>query len=149
MSRAGAKGEDAMKKFIVALFIALLAAMPLAAEAQAKNKKKKKQNEENPLVLLLGIFSTANCIVGCGTVTKLTVTTVFVPQQERFVTTVTKSSSIAGAYLGGAIACTAIWPFLTAALGQQPTSEEAIMYTASCWVPGLGLILYLKQQGAI
>jgi hypothetical protein len=147
MSRAGLRGEDAMKKFIVALFIALLAAMPLAAEAQVKKKKKQNQNQD-PIMLLLGIFGTANCIVGCGSVPKLVVTTVFIPERERFVTTVTKTSS-AGSYLGGAIACTAIWPFLNAALGYEPTSEQAVLYTASCWIPGLGLILFLReQQGA-
>ncbi len=136
-----------MKKFIVALFIALLAAMPLAAEAQVKKKKKQNKNQD-PIMLLLGIFGTANCIIGCGTVTNLAVTTVFIPERERFVTTVTKTSS-AGSYLGGAIACTAIWPFLNAVLGYEPTSEQAVLYTASCWIPGLGLILFLQeQQGA-
>lgn len=134
-----------MKKFIVALFIALLAAMPLAAEAQVKKKKKQNQNED-PIALLLGIFGVANCVIGCGTVTTFTTTTVFIQQQERFVTTVTKSSSVAGAYVGGAIACTAIWPFLYAALGHEPTPEQALLYTASCWVPGLGLIVFLQQQ---
>jgi hypothetical protein len=134
-----------MKKFVLALFVVLFAAMPIAAEAQVKKKKKQNQNQDPLTLLLLGIFGTANCIIGCGTVTAVTVTTVFIPERERFVTTVTKTSS-AGSYLGGAIACTAIWPFLHAIAGNEPTSEQALLYTASCWIPGLGLILLLQQQ---
>jgi hypothetical protein len=146
MLRAGQNGEDAMKKFIVALFVTLLAAMPLAAEAQTK-KKKKKNEEQNPLVLLLGIFSTANCAISCGA-SAVTVTTTFIPREERLVTVVTKKSA-AGAFVAGAALCTGLWPFINLALGgKEPTSEEALLNTISCWVPGLGLILYLQEQGA-
>jgi hypothetical protein len=134
-----------MKKFIVALFVTLLAAMPLAAEAQVK--KKKKNEEQNPLVLLLGIFSTASCVISCGA-SAVTVTTVYVPARERFVTTTTTSSA-AGAFVAGAALCTGLWPFINLALGgREPTTEEALLNTISCWVPGLGLILYLQGQGA-
>jgi len=137
-----------MKKFLAALFVMLFAAMPLAAEAQVK-KKKKQNDQQNPLVLLLGIFTTANCVVGCGTVTSFTATTVFIPERERFVTTVVKKSS-AGSFVTGAAACTFLWPFINLALGgKEPTPEEALLNTASCWVPGLGLILFLQQQGAV
>jgi sulfite exporter TauE/SafE len=96
-----------MKKFLVALVALLIAAAPMNAEAQQK-KKKKQQDEDNPIALLLGIFSTANCILTCGgitstvsnlvtttstitTTTFVTVTTtVYVPQLERFVTTTTQ-----------------------------------------------------------
>jgi len=138
-----------MKKIIVALFLVLFAAMPLAAEAQVKKKKKKQNEEQNPLVLLLGLFTTANCVVGCGTVTSVAVTTVFIPERERFVTTVVKKTS-AGSFVTGGIVCTVLWPFINVALGgKEPTPEEALLNTASCWVPGLGLILFLQQQGVV
>jgi hypothetical protein len=135
-----------MKKIILALFVVLLAAMPLAAEAQVKKKKKKKE-EPNPIAFLLGIFSTANCVIGCGTAASVTVTTIFIPREERLVTVVTKNSSAGGAFLAGAALCSALWPFINLALGgKEPTSEEALLNTVSCWVPGLGLVLYLQQQ---
>jgi hypothetical protein len=112
-----------MKKFIVALFVIALAAMPLAAEAQFKKKKKKNQ-EQNPLVLLLGLFSTANCVIGCGTAASVTVTTVFIPREERLVTIVTWGEA-AGVFVGAAL-CTGLRLLINLALGgKEPTSEEA------------------------
>jgi hypothetical protein len=146
MLRDAAKGEADMKKILVAALALLLVAMPLAAEAQ--QKKKKQENEQNPLTFIIGIFSTVNCIVTCGGTAKTIVTTVFVEQQERFVTTAAKSTKH-GAYLGGALACTFLWPFINhLAGGKEPTSEEALMNTVSCWVPGLGILLYLQSQYA-
>jgi hypothetical protein len=134
-----------MKKILAASLALLLFAMPIAAEAQQK-KKKQNQNEENPLVLLAGIFSAANCIFTCAGTAKTIVTTVYVQQQEHYVTTISKSSKY-GAYLGGAVACTFLWPFINYAVGgKEPTSEEALAITASCWVPGLGIVLYLSNQ---
>ncbi len=137
-----------MKKILVALCVVLFAAMPLAAEAQVKKKKKNQNQEQNPLVLLLGLFSTTNCAISCGAVSSITVT-VFVPRKEAFVTTVVKKSN-AGAFVAGAALCSALWPFINLALGgKEPTPEEALLNTVSCWVPGLGLVLYLREQGAI
>lgn len=52
-----------------------------------------------------------------------------------------------GAYLGGALASTFLWPFINhAAGGQEPSSEQALANTLSCWVPGLGILLYLHNQ---
>lgn len=134
-----------MKRFMIAAFALLLVAMPLSAEAQQK-KKKNQQDDQNPLTFILGIFSAANCIITCGGTATTVVTTVFVPQQERFVTTVS-TSKVYGAYLGGALACTFLWPFINHfAGGPEPTSEEAAMMMLSCWVPGLGIILYLQNQ---
>jgi hypothetical protein len=144
--RDAVKGEEPMKKILVVALAALLVATPLAAEAQ--QKKKKQQDDQNPLTLLIGIFSTINCIITCAGTTKTIVTTVFVPQQEQFVTTSTTTSKY-GAYLGGALACTFLWPFINHfAGGKEPTSEEALMNTVSCWVPGLGILLYLQNQYA-
>jgi hypothetical protein len=136
-----------MKKILAAAFALLIFAMPIAAEAQQK-KKKQQNNDPNPLVFIAGIFSAINCIITCGGTTKTIVTSVWVPQEERFLTTVTKSSKY-GAYLGGALACTFLWPFINVAVGgKEPTPEEALAITASCWVPGLGIILYLSNQYA-
>jgi hypothetical protein len=135
-----------MKKSMAAAVALLLLAMPMAAEAQ--QKKKKQQNGENPLVLLIGIFSTVNCILTCGGTAKTIATTVFVEQQERFVTT-TSTTKKYGPYLGGALACTFLWPFINHfAGGEEPTSEQALLYTVSCWVPGLGVLIYLQNQQA-
>ncbi len=137
-----------MKKILLALCVVLFAAMPLSAEAQVKKKKKNQNQEQNPLVLLLGLFSTANCAISCGAVTATTIK-VFVPRREAFVTVVVKKSS-AGAFVAGAAICSALWPFLNAALGgKEPTPEEVLLNMASCWVPGLGIILYLREQGAV
>jgi hypothetical protein len=140
-----AEGEEWMKKILIAALAALLVVMPAVAEAQQK-KKKNQEHEQNPLVLLIGIFSTLNCVFTCAGATKTVVTTVYVQQEERFVSTVSKSSKY-GAYLGGALACTFLWPFINvAAGGKEPTSEEAVLNTISCWVPGLGIVLYLQNQ---
>ncbi len=133
-----------MRKIFVAALVALLMTMPLAAEAQQQQKKQ--QDSQNPLALLIGIFSTINCILTCGGTTKTIVTTVFIPQQETNVTTASSSTRY-GAYLGGALACTFLWPFINhLSGGREPTSEEALLNTASCWVPGLGILVYLHNQ---
>jgi len=135
-----------MKKIVIAALAALLVIMPLAAEAQ--QKKKKQQDDQNPLALLIGIFSTVNCIITCGGATKTVVTTVYVQQLETNVTTVAKSTKY-GAYLGGALACTFLWPFINhLAGGKEPTEEEALLNFASCWVPGLGILVHLSNQNA-
>lgn len=67
-----------MKKILTLAFAILLLAMPIAAEAQ--QQKKKQQNEENPLVLIIGIFSALNCIFTCGGTTKTIVTTTILQQ---------------------------------------------------------------------
>jgi hypothetical protein len=135
-----------MRKFFAAAFAVLLLAMPITAEAQ--QKKKKQQNEQNPLTFIIGIFSAVNCIITCGGTTSTVVTTVFIPQQERLVTKVATSTKY-GAYAGGALICTFVWPFINHfAGGKEPTSEEAVLNTLSCWVPGLGIILYLQNQNA-
>jgi hypothetical protein len=134
-----------MKKILAAAFALALFAMPTAAEAQ---QKKKQQNGENPLIFLIGIFSTVNCILTCGGTTKTIVTSVYVEQQESFVTTASKTKKH-GPYLGGALACTFLWPFINhLSGGQEPTSEQAFLNTVSCWVPGLGILVYLQNQQA-
>lgn len=133
-----------MKKFLVAAFVALLLAMPGTAEAQ--QKKKKQQNDQNPLTFIIGIFSTVNCIVTCAGASSTVVTRVFIPRQEGFVTKVTSSTKY-GAFVTGALICTFTWPFINHFTGgKEPTSEEALMNTLSCWVPGLGIILFLQNQ---
>lgn len=135
-----------MKKIVIVAFATLLLLMPATAEAQ--QKKKNQQTDQNPLVFIAGIFSAVNCIITCGGTTSTVVTTVFVQQQERFVTTVSNSTKY-GAYVGGALACTFLWPFINHfAGGPEPTSEEAAMMMLSCWVPGLGIVLYLQNQYA-
>jgi hypothetical protein len=134
-----------MKKVFVAALAALLLAMPVTAEAQQK-KKKNQQNNQNPLTFIIGIFSTANCIITCGGANSTVVTRVFIPRQERFVTRVSTSTRY-GAYATGALICTFTWPFINHfSGGNEPTSEEALMNTLSCWVPGLGIVLYLQNQ---
>jgi hypothetical protein len=133
-----------MKKILVAALAALLFAMPVTAEAQ--QKKKKQQDDQNPLVFIAGIFSAVNCIITCGGTASTVVSTVWIPQQERFVST-TSTTKVYGAYVGGALACTFLWPFINHfAGGPEPTSEEAATMLLSCWVPGLGLVLYLQNQ---
>ncbi len=134
-----------MRRIFVAVLALTIAAMPLAAEAQ---QQKNQNNTQNPLALLIGIFSTVNCILTCAGTTKTIVTTVFIQQQEQNVTTSATSKS-QGAYLGGALACTFLWPFINhLSGGQEPTSEQALVNTVSCWVPGLGILLYLNNQYA-
>lgn len=133
-----------MRKFLVAVFAMLLLAMPVTAEAQ--QHKKKQKNDQNPLTFIIGIFSTVNCIITCGGASATVVTKVFIPRQEGFVTKVSTSTKY-GAFVTGALICTFTWPFINHfAGGKEPTSEEALMNTLSCWVPGLGIILYLQEQ---
>lgn len=141
-----AEGEERMKKILVAALAAVLLVTPLAAQAQ--QQKKNQQNEQSPLALLIGIFSTINCIVTCAGTTKTVITSVYIQQQETTVTTISKSTKY-GAYLAGAAACTFLWPFINHfAGGKEPTSEEALLNTVSCWVPGLGILVYLHNQNA-
>ena len=136
-----------MKKVFVAALAALLLVMPATAEAQ--QKKKNQQNDQNPLVFIAGIFSAVNCILTCGGTASTVVTTILIPQNEGppLVQTSSSTSRAYGAYLGGALACTFLWPFINhLADGPEPTAEEAAAIMLSCWVPGLGIVLYLQNQ---
>ncbi len=131
-----------MKRILIAAVAIMLAAMPVTAEAQQQNNP---NGNQNPLILFTGIFSAVNCIFTCGGAAKTVVTTTWVSQQETFVTTATKKTTY-GAYLGGAMACTFLWPFINhLSGGKEPTAEEAAMITLGCWVPGLGIVLYLQN----
>lgn len=139
-----------MKKFVALIFALLLLAMPTAAEAQQK-KKNSNQNNDNPLVFIAGILSAVNCIITCGGTSTTVVKTIFIPQNEGppLVSTSSSTSRVYGAYLGGALACTFLWPFINHFSGApEPTSEQAAQMMLSCWVPGLGIILYLQNQYA-
>jgi hypothetical protein len=144
-----------MKRFLVAAFALLLFAMPMSAEAQQK-KKKQQQDDPNPIVFLIGLFSIGNCIAHCGTTTKfITKTaTVVIPQSEGPPITITRVSTsavkkIMNGYVAGAALCTFLWPFINhLSGGPEPTPEEAIQAAISCWVPGLGIVLYLQSQYA-
>jgi len=132
-----------MKRILVAALAIMLLAIPATAEAQ---QKKKQNDDQNPLIFLFGIFSSANCIFTCGGAVKTVTTTTWISQEERFVTTVTKKTKYGG-YLGGAMACTFLWPFINhLSGGDEPTAEEAALITLSCWVPGLGIVLYLQNE---
>jgi hypothetical protein len=133
-----------MKKIFVAAIAALLLVMPATAEAQ--QKKKNQQDDQNPLTFFIGIFSAVNCIITCGGTASTIVSTVWIPREERFVAT-TSTTKAYGGYVGGALACTFLWPFINHfAGGPEPTSEQAAMMLLSCWVPGLGIVLYLQNQ---
>lgn len=136
-----------MKKIFIVAFAALFLLMPATAEAQ--QKKKQQQNDQNPLTFIIGIFSAVNCIITCGGTASTVVTTVLIPQNEGppLVQTSSSTSKVYGSYVGGALACTFLWPFINHfAGGPEPTSEQAAMMMLSCWVPGLGIVLYLQNQ---
>ncbi|MBS4083645.1 MAG: hypothetical protein KGZ73_08855 [Rhizobiales bacterium] len=134
-----------MKRIVVAALAIMLLAIPATAEAQ---QKKKQNDDQNPLIFLVGIFSAGNCIITCGGAVKTVATTTWISQEETFVTTVT-NKKVYGSYLGGAMACTFLWPFINhLSGGEEPTSEEAALITLGCWVPGLGIVLHLQNQNA-
>lgn len=55
-----------------------------------------------------------------------------------------------GAYVAGAMICTVGWPMVNAALGNpEPTSQEMLQHTIGCFVPPLGVLFFLQQQGAL
>lgn len=114
-------------------------------------------------------LATTTFLTNTATVTTTTFTTVttttFVQELERFVTTtqqvpVTNTTTVTtttpqtsyakrffNGYVAGAAICTVAWPFINVALGlPEPTPEEALLNSVSCWVPGLGILLYLQQQ---
>jgi hypothetical protein len=144
-----------MKKLLVAAFALLLFAMPMSAEAQQKNKKKK-QYDPNPIVFLIGLFSIGNCVAHCGTTTSFVTktSTIVIPQNEGPPVIITRTSTSAvkkfmNGYVAGAAICTFLWPFINhLSGGPEPTPEEAIQAAISCWVPGLGIVLYLQSQHA-
>jgi len=138
-----------VKKFVALIFALLLFAIPETAQAQ--QKKNNNQDNQNPLVFIAGIFSAVNCIITCGGTTSTVVTAIVIPQSEGppIIRTGSATSRVYGAYVGGALACTFLWPFINHfAGGPEPTSEQAAQIMLSCWVPGLGLLLYLQNQYA-
>ncbi len=55
-----------------------------------------------------------------------------------------------GAYVAGALLCTVAWPMINAAMGNpEPTSEEMLRHTIGCFVPPLGVVFFLQDQGAL
>ena len=55
-----------------------------------------------------------------------------------------------GYYVAGAMICTVAWPMINAALGNpEPTSEQMLQHTIGCFVPPLGVLFFLQNQGVL
>jgi len=55
-----------------------------------------------------------------------------------------------GYYVAGSMICSVAWPMLNAAMGNpEPTSEQMVQHVLGCWVPPLGVLFFLQQQGAL